>query len=1140
MTRRLAILILTAIVIGIPLFSLTRGTLLDQEPTTAVAATLSPTEQLIESLWAQVRILQAILAELLRVRGLTVAPAVPIAPTVGVPVAGTPVSPLPVGPCPALITRYLLVGSADAMTGFEVTKLQQFLTRQGVYTGPVTGYFGPLTEAGLKRFQINQLLVTTGTAATTGFGATWPKTRERINVLNCGTVPVATGQTVVGSAISGGGATGQSTIGTQTITLPPIIIPPTGGGEPPTLGDVCPNLTGAQLAVPSGYVLSGGNCIIPPPTVTDICPNLSGVQTTIPSGYILISSGNCVTTPPPTGGGGGGLLSHLTDPDSGWTEFNLPSNNKIIYVSQTDGNDSCNGLSSTLFAAGNTVNCPKRTLVGAKNTLPMDQPGWLLLKRGDSWPTESLGIEHFTSGTNSEVRLIASYGASGARPVINSINMPKNAPVNTWDAKNNVAFVGLHIKRQNDSNAQGLRWVGSGKNILVEDCYIEKGIVFQKPSGWPLDNIKIRRNVIVDNIAPSGNLHNGIFMEGANGILIEENILDRNGYDTTDFKILQSDTVIPYNLYIQNTNRNVVVRGNISMRSASSGVQMRAGGLLDNNLFIDNGIGVTMGATDSATNKITNNVVLAGKDILISGGGTRLCRAWGIGIDEAYSNPTEISDNIVAYSESAWRPSNTSVCPSIQSQGRPQGIFLSPTYRNVEINNNIVYQWEYPLVMTTNSTGPTAADGIRVKDNTFIYNKGVAGVPLVRIRTVGSYDVANAFDFRDNHYYDNSQNLDKWFNLSFESSNTPLVNTINNWSQVTGELGFSVTNPQLAGSKTIEDYGRSIGAGSTIADFAREARRQQKGFWRREYTASYANDYFRDAFRLVSRPEAVTITSTIIDLCPNLMGSQATLPNGYALEGGNCVSVTNDTGTNSNDNTGLVASWSFESVSNCSGTCPNLVSGKYGQAADFTGNEMINAGSPSSLDNLGSLTVSAWIKPRRAVAETFGGRIIDKRDQLGWAFFTVSGEAVRFHADFGNNTPLAVSTPGGSVPLDSWSHVAVVWTGGSSASDVTFYINGDAVSKTNITNPSGTRANDTNSRLLIGDNAAGEAGFDGLIDNLAIYDRALSESEIDQAMNDSLALRRLPPRLFYLANAFEGIWQLMLNWWQWLIGLFNL
>ena len=57
---------------------------------------------------------------------------------------------------------------------------------------------------------------------------------------------------------------------------------------PPT--DVCPNIAGVQETIPSGYLLLGGECVVPP---TDVCPNITGVQITVPSGYIL-SGGNCV------------------------------------------------------------------------------------------------------------------------------------------------------------------------------------------------------------------------------------------------------------------------------------------------------------------------------------------------------------------------------------------------------------------------------------------------------------------------------------------------------------------------------------------------------------------------------------------------------------------------------------------------------------------------------------------------------------------------------------------------------------------------------------------------------------------------------------------------------------------------------
>jgi hypothetical protein len=46
-------------------------------------------------------------------------------------------------------TEFLSVGSEDA----QVTALQEQLTKDGLYTGPITGYFGALTEAAVSQFQ---------------------------------------------------------------------------------------------------------------------------------------------------------------------------------------------------------------------------------------------------------------------------------------------------------------------------------------------------------------------------------------------------------------------------------------------------------------------------------------------------------------------------------------------------------------------------------------------------------------------------------------------------------------------------------------------------------------------------------------------------------------------------------------------------------------------------------------------------------------------------------------------------------------------------------------------------------------------------------------------------------------------------
>ena len=81
----------------------------------------------------------------------------------------------------AAITSQLDLGS----TGSEVTELQTYLaTNASIYpSGLVTGYFGPLTQAGVERFQTTQGIVSGGTPESTGFGRVGPTTMARINVL---------------------------------------------------------------------------------------------------------------------------------------------------------------------------------------------------------------------------------------------------------------------------------------------------------------------------------------------------------------------------------------------------------------------------------------------------------------------------------------------------------------------------------------------------------------------------------------------------------------------------------------------------------------------------------------------------------------------------------------------------------------------------------------------------------------------------------------------------------------------------------------------------------------------------------------------------------------------------------------------
>lgn len=82
----------------------------------------------------------------------------------------------------------------------DVTSLQEFFKdNSAIYPeGLVTGYFGGLTRSAVQRFQEQKGIVSSGSAATTGYGRVGPSTRDAINAL-----------------INGGGWTGGVSVSTD-------------------------------------------------------------------------------------------------------------------------------------------------------------------------------------------------------------------------------------------------------------------------------------------------------------------------------------------------------------------------------------------------------------------------------------------------------------------------------------------------------------------------------------------------------------------------------------------------------------------------------------------------------------------------------------------------------------------------------------------------------------------------------------------------------------------------------------------------------------------------------------------------------------------------------------------------------------
>jgi hypothetical protein len=176
---------------------------------------------------------------------------------------------------------------------------------------------------------------------------------------------------------------------------------------------------------------------------------------------------------------------------------------------------------------------------------------------------------------------------------------------------------------------------------------------------------------------------------------------------------------------------------------------------------------------------------------------------------------------------------------------------------------------------------------------------------------------------------------------------------------------------------------------------------------------------------------------------------------------------------------------------------PQWTTGVAGQALSFNGDgtavRMSGSGSVANLYK-GGVTVSAWIRPTSSGGGG-RGRIVDKdNNDAGW-FFSMYSDHLQFAVDqFNGDNPRRISTAG--VDLNRWQHVAATWDGSTDGSNIHLYVDGVPVDGSAV-NGSGSALDDSGTPLTVGNRAGDLArGFAGGIDEVQVYNRALSASEI--------------------------------------------
>ncbi|MFT6177992.1 MAG: hypothetical protein ACJAQT_000619 [Akkermansiaceae bacterium] len=206
---------------------------------------------------------------------------------------------------------------------------------------------------------------------------------------------------------------------------------------------------------------------------------------------------------------------------------------------------------------------------------------------------------------------------------------------------------------------------------------------------------------------------------------------------------------------------------------------------------------------------------------------------------------------------------------------------------------------------------------------------------------------------------------------------------------------------------------------------------------------------------------------------------------------------------------GLVEHWAFDDdytaaldVSNdgvlaVTGTgSATFVTGKFGSAVDLensVGNQaVINVGDPAEFAFEGaSMSISAWYTTQSLY--TNWQTLVSQAEGGNWR--------IARHGSSDTNFKYSVGGPGNvaaNIDLqdESWHHVAVTHESGG---DITMYVDGVAAA----TQAEWVLGNGGGLIMQIGGNAqAAERGWDGNIDDVAIWDRPLTPEEVSLIWND--------------------------------------
>jgi hypothetical protein len=531
---------------------------------------------------------------------------------------------------------------------------------------------------------------------------------------------------------------------------------------------------------------------------------------------------------------------------AGWSVVTPSSSAHVVYVSSSHGSDKNSGLSAS---------APVQSLAAATALVRNNSDDELLLDRGDTWTT-SFPVWTKSGLSAQQPLLIGTYG-TGNRPVIDTgtgsgLICDTKSAVNylmvdglVFDASGRDPMLGTVSAAAAAAAPYGFELLGPSTGVTIEDSsfsYYGSNIVVEGVIGT-ITNVTIRRST--DTYAYCTSAHaEGLYAASMDGLTIDQDVFDHNGWDDSVAGAVQ--TGYDHDIYCYDTVQGLTVTNSVIARASYCGVLARGGGVIDGNLFLDDGFAISFGNANGAqslaggvSGQIENNVFIVNHDIPggAGGGGIELGNlAPGAGVTVSGNVFADDTENNQAAISLTWASStdNPADCVGIN---------------DLTISDNIVDGWHTALsisAFTDGGTGISSLNGLTVEDNQF-------QSPTSDLVAHGNAYSSKSETWAGNDYY----SAGTWFTLLGSSTSASAWKLIDR----TG------TDTQLAyvdPSRTEATYSASLGAAGTEDAYLAAADAMSDTNWIAAYTGAATVAYIKAGFA-VAVPAPTTGAGTTSD-----------------------------------------------------------------------------------------------------------------------------------------------------------------------------------------------------------------------------------------------------------------------------------